>query len=73
MWLTVLSDQLPVIALVGRYPANKLMGREVILERPKPLDNPAGAGNPHPVLIAVSRGYSGLEGRFLTRYSPFRH
>ena len=27
VWLIVLSDQLPVVALVGRYPANKLMGR----------------------------------------------
>ncbi len=28
VWLTVLSDQLPVYALVGRYPTNKLIGRE---------------------------------------------
>src|SRR5574341_2418051 len=28
MWLAILSDQLPVIALVGRYPANELIGRE---------------------------------------------
>jgi hypothetical protein len=33
VWLVVLSDQLPVIALVGRYPANQLMGRESIPER----------------------------------------
>ena len=26
--LTILSDQLPIVALVGRYPANKLIGRE---------------------------------------------
>ena len=30
MWLAILSDQLPVVALVGHYPANKLMGRETI-------------------------------------------
>ncbi len=30
MWLIILSDQLPVLALVGRYPANKLMGRGLI-------------------------------------------
>ena len=30
VWLTVLSDQLPVIALVGCYPANKLMGPGLI-------------------------------------------
>src|SRR2546430_1031027 len=35
MWLAILSDQLPVIALVGRYPANKLIGRE-------PLSVPPG-------------------------------
>ncbi len=30
VWLIILSDQLPVFALVGRYPANKLMGRGLI-------------------------------------------
>ena len=33
VWLLILSDQLPVFALVGRYPTNKLMGRRLILER----------------------------------------
>src|ERR671933_3083916 len=33
MWLAILSHQLPVIALVGRHPANELIGRE-------PLDPP---------------------------------
>src|SRR5215216_694784 len=28
MWLAILSDQLPVVALVGHYPANKLIDRE---------------------------------------------
>ncbi len=28
MWLAILSDQLPVVALVGHYPANLLIGRE---------------------------------------------
>ncbi len=37
VWLIVLSDQLPIEALVGRYPTNKLMGRRLTLERPKPL------------------------------------
>src|SRR5947199_8464986 len=46
VWLIVLSDQLPVVALVGRYPANELMGRGLISwrdpfgplfsQRPKP-------------------------------------
>ena len=33
VWLTTLSGQLPIIALVGRYPANKLIGLGAILER----------------------------------------
>ena len=33
MWLIVLSDQLPVDALVGRYPTNKLIGREPLPKR----------------------------------------
>src|SRR6266513_1057327 len=33
VWLIVLSDQLPIVALVGRYPANKLMGRGLIQDR----------------------------------------
>ena len=36
VWLIVLSDQLPIEALVGRYPTNKLMGRGPIpMRRPK--------------------------------------
>ncbi len=33
VWLIVLSDQLPIRALVGRYPTNKLIGRSPILSR----------------------------------------
>ena len=33
VWLVVLSDQLPVVALVSRYLTNKLIGREPIPER----------------------------------------
>ncbi len=32
VWLIILSDQLPVVALVGRYPTNKLIGHESLLE-----------------------------------------
>ena len=31
VWLIILSNQLPVFALVGHYPTNKLMGRGLIL------------------------------------------
>ncbi len=33
VWLIILSDQLPVLALVSRYLTNKLMGREPIFRR----------------------------------------
>ncbi len=36
MWLIVLSDQLPIVALVSLYLTNKLMGRGPIpMRRPK--------------------------------------
>ena len=44
VWLIILSDQLPVEALVGRYPTNKLIGRETIPKR-----------NPFPRRIMRSR------------------
>ena len=33
VWLIILSDQLPIVALVSRYLTNKLMGRKPILAR----------------------------------------
>ena len=33
VWLIILSDQLPIVALVSRYLTNKLMGRGLILWR----------------------------------------
>ncbi len=33
VWLIILSDQLPIVALVGHYPANHLMGRKLISDR----------------------------------------
>ena len=36
VWLIILSDQLPVFGLVGRYPANYLMGRKPLLNRLAP-------------------------------------
>jgi hypothetical protein len=37
VWLIILSDQLLIGALVGRYPTNKLIRRGLIQERPKPF------------------------------------
>jgi hypothetical protein len=37
VWLIVLSDQLRIVALVSRYPTNKLIRRKLLLNRkPKP-------------------------------------
>ena len=66
MWLIVLSDQLPVGALVSRYLTNKLIGRETIPERRTISSFRHAAERGYPVLIQVSLGYSGLRGRFLT-------
>ena len=33
VWLIILSDQLPVLALVSLYLTNKLIGRELLLKR----------------------------------------
>ena len=33
VWLVVLSNQLPIVALVGRYLTNKLIGRKPLIKR----------------------------------------
>src|SRR4029079_5187306 len=42
VWLVVLSDQLRIVALVGFYPANKLIRRGLVLDRRPKLPFPAG-------------------------------
>ena len=37
MWPINLSVRLPIVALVGRYPTNQLIGREPIFQRIAPL------------------------------------
>ena len=32
VWLIILSDQLPIVALVGRYPTNQLIGHRPLHE-----------------------------------------
>jgi hypothetical protein len=72
VWLIVLSDQLPVDALVSRYLTNKLIGREPIPKRKSLSSTDLVVNRGHPVLIQVSLGYPGLRGRLLTCYSPVR-
>ena len=78
VWLIILSDQLPVLGLVGHYPTNYLMGRRLIPKRqliyrgrllPQKLSLPWS----HAVLASLSEGYPPLEGRLPTCYSPVRH
>src|SRR5213075_1552364 len=41
VWLIILSDQLRIIALVGRYPTNKLIRRELVPGRRPKLPFPS--------------------------------
>ncbi len=58
VWLIVLSDQLPIVALVGFYPTNKLMGRGLIFRQKLPRRGPFF---PHP---RRDVGLSGISGGF---------
>ena len=76
MWPIILSNRLPIVALVGRYPANKLMGRGLIPARKlasRGLLSPHRSTRAYPVLSTVSSRYSSCRGRLSTRYSPVRH
>ena len=59
-WLFILSDQLPIIALVSHYLTNKLIRR-----RPFPKRINALLRRDYAVLIHLSVGYSSLWGTFL--------
>ena len=73
VWLAVLSDQLPIIALVGRYPTNKLIGRRLLPGWLAPfLDRPTG-NRAYAELPTVSDGYPPPRGRLPTCYAPVRH
>jgi hypothetical protein len=63
VWLTILSDQLPIIALVGRHPTNQLIGRGPIPGR-RSFGHQGLPRWRHPVLAAVSRGCPGAQGRY---------
>ena len=71
VWPVTLSGRLPVVALVGHYPTNKLIGRGPIPSR-KTFHHPSCNRWSYPVLIPVSQGYPEVEGRLLTCYSPVR-
>jgi hypothetical protein len=68
VWPIILSDRLPIEALVGHYPTNKLIGRGPIPGRGFPLS---------PMVVSgISRSFPRLSrtpGQVPTRYSPVRH
>ena len=73
VWPVTLSGRLPVVALVGHYPTNKLIGRGPIPSR-KPFPPPDhAASDAYPVLAPISWSYPRAGGRLPTCYSPVRH
>ena len=71
VWPVALSGRLPVVALVGHHPTNKLIGRGPIPSRKTFHPTPCEARS-YPVLDPVSRAYPRAEGRSPTCYSPVR-
>src|SRR5687767_5821076 len=63
VWLIVLSDQLRIVALVGRYPANLLI-RFGLIHQCQALRSPAFLHRAYAVLARVSPGCPPLMGRF---------
>src|SRR3990170_6871751 len=72
-WLVVLSDQLPVIGLVSRYPTNYLIGRRPLQWRLAAFPPGNLAPGTHAVLALLSKGYPPPLDRLPTRYSAVRH
>ena len=66
--LIVLSNQILIVALVGFYPTNKLISRELLSRRINPFHSKA-----YGVLAIVSNCYPPPKGILLTCYSPVRH
>ena len=81
MWLTILSDQLPVKSLGGPLPhqqADRTRAHPpaigpVLLRGPHFLPHPHAGAWSYSVLARLSAGYSQPEGKLLTHYSPFCH
>src|SRR3989339_1265644 len=65
LWPIMLSHRLPVVALVGFYPANKLMGRRLLSSRLA-----AFFLRTYAVLPRLSASYSPQRGRFLRITHP---
>ena len=55
VWPVILSDRLPIVALVGRYPANCLMERIPILYRNSLITKPGGHVMPSGINLSFER------------------
>ncbi len=73
VWLVVLSDQLLIVALVGRYPTNKLIRYRPLQEQEARRSPPFIRGS-YAVLANLSTGYPPLQGtfRYITHPSATR-
>ncbi len=74
VWLIVLSDQLPIAALVGRYPTNQLIDAGPSQAAP-PYDGTLARSRER-ASSGISRSFPRLSqssGQVPTRYSPVRH
>ena len=71
VWPVALSGRLPVVALVGHHPTNKLIGRGPIPHRKTFHHTPCDMWS-YPVLDPVSQAYPRVGGRSPTCYSPVR-
>ena len=71
MWGIFLSEPLPIVGLVGRYPANCLMGR-MPTHNPRVYLKSHAAPQDHRELISLSEGYARFVERLHTCYSPIR-
>ena len=70
VWLVVLSDQLRIVALVGFYPANKLIRHRPLQQR-EALRSPAFIRRSYAVLANLSTGYPPQEDTFRCITHPF--
>src|SRR5699024_11462234 len=57
VWPVTLSGRLPITALVGHYPTNKLIGREPIKSQNKSFHHEPCDPQSYPVLDIVSNAY----------------
>jgi hypothetical protein len=78
----MLSRPLPVVALVGHYPTNKLIGHRLILDRQarrspplttKPCGSAVSSGISCTFAKGKARSYPGVKGTLPMYSSPVRH